>query len=124
MTVQNMMASSALIGTPNVVGIRDRVASFIKVAPDRQTKDLLRDILNLLDRPYNLEWVRDEYKLSPAEFRVLTLIVEGKTPKAISEATGTQISTVRVHVSKIYRKMKVANMAELTSILLQRARFI
>lgn len=107
-----------------MAGIRDRVASFIKVAPDRETKDLLKEVLVVFDKPYDLEWVKGEFKLSPAEYRVLNLLVDGNTADKISEATGTQISTVRVHISKIYRKMGVANMAELTALLLQRARFV
>ena len=119
------MTSMALAGTTGMVsGIRDRVASSIKDAPDRQTKDLLKDILTALDKPYNLDWVKEEYKLTPTEFRVLNLLVEGKNAARISEITGTQISTVRVHIYRIYSKMNVSHATELTALLLRRARFI
>lgn len=106
-----------------MVGIRDRIASFLKEAPDRQTKDLLKEVLLALDKPYDLEWLRDEFKLSPAEFRVITLLAEGKTAASISEITGTQISTVRAQMHKAYTKMRVSNMAELTALLLRRATY-
>jgi len=109
---------------PNTVKIRDKVASFLKEAPNRETKDLLREVLAALDAPYDLDWVRKEYKLSPTEYRVLRLLMEGKPAAAISESTGAQVSTVRVHISKIYRKLNVGNFTELAALLLQRARFV
>ena len=119
------MASVALVGTASVAGgIRDRVASFIKEAPDRQTKDLLRDVLTALDQPFSLAWAKDEYRLSPAEFRVLELLVQGRPAGSIGDLLGIQVSTVRVHIYKLYRKMGVSNMTELTALLLQRAKFL
>ena len=106
-----------------MVGIKDRIASFLKEVSDRQTKDLLKEVLLALDKPYDLEWLRDEFKLSPAEYRVITLLAEGKTPAAISQITGTQIQTVRRQSHNAYNKMGVRNMAELTALLLKRATY-
>lgn len=105
-------------------GIRERVASFIKVAPDRQTKDLLREVLSAMDKPFDLEWAKAEYKLTPTEFKVLGYLVEGKQASVIAELTNSQISTVRVHISRIYRKADVNNYTELSSLMLRRARFL
>jgi DNA-binding CsgD family transcriptional regulator len=104
------------------MGIRDRIVSYIRVAPDRETKSLLQDILTYLDKPYDLDWLRDEYKLSPAEYRALVLLVDGKTSEAIAEELGTARSTVRAQIHNVYRKTRVCNMPELIALLLQRAR--
>jgi len=116
-----MNAMTMVIPIPSQ-GIRERIVSHIKEAPDRDTKVLLKDILTYLDKPYDLEWLREEYPLSPAEFRVISLLIEGKTPAVISEITGTQVSTVRNQTHKAYTKMRISNVAELTALLLQRAR--
>ena len=107
-----------------MAGIRERIVGTIKDAPGKEIRDLLRDILVVLDKPYDIAWMRDEYKLSPTEFKVLQLMVEGKQAAAISEAIGTQISTTRVHMSKIYRKTNVNNATELAALMLTRARNI
>lgn len=117
------MTVAALLDSPQPMpGIRDRVASYIKVAPDKGVRDLLRDILVVLDKPYDLEWVKDEYGLSPAEFRIITFLAEGKNAAAISEITGTQISTIRAQTHKAYMKMRISNTQELTALLIQNAR--
>lgn len=105
--------------------IKDRVTSRMRATSDEETRLLFRDILNLLedlDKPYSIEWVKDKYRLSPTEYRVLCMLVEGKTPATIAEETGTQVSTVRVHISRIYRRTNVNSYNELTSLLLQKAR--
>jgi DNA-binding CsgD family transcriptional regulator len=103
-------------------GLRDRIVSFIKEAPDRDTRLLLKDVLAHMDKPYDLSWMQEEFRLSPAEFKVLGMLVEGKTPNAISEITGTATSTIRRQIHDVYKKTRVSNMAELMSLLLQRAR--
>lgn len=103
-------------------GLRDRIVNFIKAGTDRDTKQLLTEVLVALDKPYDLQWMQEEFRLSPTEYRVLNLLVEGKTPAAISETTGTAISTIRKQIHDVYKKTRVSNMAELTALLLQRAR--
>lgn len=119
------MASMALSRSsiPSL-GIRDRVASYLKDSSDKDVKNLLRDVLVVLDSPFDLEWAKSEFKLSPTEYKVLSYLVEGKPAGTIAELTGTQISTVRVHIGRIYRKFNVNNSTELTAFLLQRARNI
>lgn len=102
--------------------IRDRVASYIKATSDKGVRELLRDVLAVMDKPYSIEWVKDQYRLSPTEYRILCLLIEGNTASSIAEITGSQISTVRVHISRIYRRTNVSNFNELTSLLLQNAR--
>lgn len=103
-------------------GLRDRIVSSIKEVHDRDTKMLLKDVLAHMDRPYDLSWMLEEFRLSPTEYRVLGLLVEGRTPSAISEITGTAISTIRKQIHDVYKKTRVTNMAELVALLLQRAR--
>lgn len=104
------------------VGLRDRILSFIQTADDRATKTLLKDVLEHLDRPYDLAWMQEEFRLSPAEFRVLTLLARGQSPAAISDLTGNAVSTVRRQIHDVYKKARVCNMQELTALLLAKAR--
>lgn len=117
------MNAMTMIGTlPGEVGLRDRIVSGIRAVEDRQTKSLLRDILKHLDKPYDLTWMQEEFRLSPAEFKVLGMLAEGKTSESICTITGTARSTVRKQIHDIYKKARVTNMAELTALLLTRAR--
>lgn len=103
-------------------GLRARIQSHLRLAGDRETKNLLRDILAHLDAPYDLSWMQEEFRLSPAEFRVLTLLARGQTASTISDLTGTAQSTVRRQIHDVYKKTRVSNMAELTALLLAKAR--
>jgi DNA-binding NarL/FixJ family response regulator len=105
-----------------VSNIKDRIGSLIRESRDREFKNTLRDLLQELDRPYDIEWMREQYKLSKTEFKVLSLLIEGNSAQMIADITGTQKSTIRVHLGKIYRKTSVSSMAELTALLLQQAR--
>jgi len=102
-------------------GMKDRIADHLKVVPDRDTRLLLVEILHYLEKPYDLQWMQDEYRLSPTEFRVMSLLVEGNSPVAISETTGTATSTIRRQIHDVYKKTRVSNMAELMALLLARA---
>jgi DNA-binding NarL/FixJ family response regulator len=116
------MNAMTISGQKPGLGIRARIVSTMKQANDLDVKSLLRDVLCYLDSPYDLSWMQAEYRLSPGEFKVLGLLVDGHTPKQIAEITGTQVSTVRVQISRCYNKCRVTNMAELTALLLQRAK--
>lgn len=115
------MNATVMVADPRPqAGIRARIVSQIKAVPDRDTRQLLKDILTFIDSPYDLSWMREEYRLSEGEMRVLQHLVEGKGPKQISEVCGTALATVRVHIYNIYKKVRVSNMAELMAVLLQR----
>lgn len=116
------MSALAMVPPMPQLGIRDRILSHIKEASDRETKQLLREILQYMDKPYDLAWMQEEFRLSPTEYRVLTLLVDGKNAQAISEISGTATSTIRRQIHDVYKKTRVSNMAELTALLLQRAR--
>lgn len=117
-----MVAMTLVSPMPQEAGIRDRILSVMKATSDRDARSLLKDVLQLLDKPYDLSWMQEEYRLSPAEFRVLNLLVEGKTATGISAITGTATSTIRRQIHDVYKKTRVSNMAELMALLLQRAR--
>lgn len=102
-------------------GIRARIMSHLKDVRDRDLRQLLKGILTHMDSPYDLTWLKDEYRLSQAEYEVLQLLAQGKSPAEISAETGKQVSTVRTQIHKAYTKCRVSNMAELTALLLKRA---
>ncbi|HET6602698.1 MAG TPA: response regulator transcription factor [Xanthomonadaceae bacterium] len=47
--------------------------------------------------------------LSPQQFRVLTLVAEGRLNKQIADALGIQERTVKAHMSAIFEKLGVRN---------------
>jgi DNA-binding CsgD family transcriptional regulator len=53
------------------------------------------------------------YDLTPAETRVLELIVEGKPPTEIGTALGISISTVKTHLVRVFDKTGVHRQADL-----------
>lgn len=83
------------------------------------TRQLLQELLIYINSPYDISWTKKKYKLSPAEFRVLEMMVDGLSPSRIAEKTGNSVSTVRVHKRNLYSKMRVSDMSELMSLLLK-----
>lgn len=83
------------------------------------TRQLLQDLLVYINSPYDISWTKKKFKLSPAEYQVLEMMVEGLSPSRIAEKTGKSVSTVRVHKRNLYNKLRVSDMAELMSLLLK-----
>jgi DNA-binding CsgD family transcriptional regulator len=54
-----------------------------------------------------------EYRLSPREREVLTLLLRGVHPKAMSTALGCQYASVRTHLGRICRKVRCSGAREL-----------
>ena len=103
------------------MNLRDRISLYLSMARDNDTRSLLRDVLRYMDQPHDLDWVRDKFGLSPAEFNVLTLLAEGKSRQAIAEQLGNSVGTIAVQISSIYRRVGVGNMTELMALLLRRS---
>lgn len=64
-------------------------------------------------------WVLDSQRsaevprVSPAERRVLELLVNGHTEPQIAKQLGRSVHTIHTHIRSLYRKMRVHNRAEL-----------
>ncbi len=57
---------------------------------------------------------RDRYaRLTPREREVLTLVLAGKRNKQIASVLGSQEATVKVHRSRLMRKLETRSLAEL-----------
>ncbi len=54
----------------------------------------------------------NNFNLTIKEISVLTSLAQGKSYKMIAEDCGVTINTVREHIRKIYRKLKVHSMTE------------
>lgn len=67
-------------------------------------------------RQHAAEALRRLARLTPRERDVFTLVVHGKRNKAIAEALGSQESTVKVHRSRLMKKLEVASLADLLRI--------
>jgi len=65
------------------------------------------------DAPYPLQ------RLTERERQVLALLIEGKTNKAIAIAIGIQEVTVKLHIRKLLRKLKVSNRTQAVTFALQ-----
>ena len=55
-------------------------------------------------------------ELSPREFEIVTLLLEGKTVTDISHTLNIQTSTVGTHKARLFEKLGVANILELKEI--------
>jgi DNA-binding CsgD family transcriptional regulator len=55
------------------------------------------------------------YQLTPAEYRVLGEMIDGRTADAIARLMKLSIETVRSHIRHIYSKMRVSSREELFS---------
>lgn len=87
--------------------------------------------LRLLERPQPLaciEFTRDDatfraryfdvdtvFGLTPAEHRIVQMLLAGQTASAIAESSGQSVGTVRTHVRHIYCKIEVSSREELIS---------
>jgi len=60
--------------------------------------------------------VAKKYRLTESEYRVLTLVAEGKSNPQIAEQLVISTSTVRFHVTSILRKMGVTSRTEAATI--------
>ena len=64
--------------------------------------------------------VAKKYRLTESEYRVLTLVAEGKSNPQIAEQLVISPSTVRFHVTSILRKMGVTSRTEVAAIAVRR----
>lgn len=97
-----------------------RIKSAIAINRCPFTLQLLNDLYEYINQPYDISWTREHYKLSPAEYQILQFMVEGMSPTRIAESTGKSVATVRVHKRNLYNKMRVSDMTQMMSILLKR----
>lgn len=56
--------------------------------------------------------VNERFGLTPAQTRVMELLAQGKTNREIADLLGLSEGTVKVHVSAIFRALKVSNRAQ------------
>ena len=64
---------------------------------------------HVMAHPVNPDRDREDIPLSPREREVLDLVAAGHTTRAISEQLGITPGTVKVHLTSIYRKLRVKN---------------
>ena len=55
---------------------------------------------------------KSEYGLTPHEFRLLKMLVEGHSYKTAAYELGSSINTIGTHMSNIYRKLEVHSKSE------------
>lgn len=62
----------------------------------------------------------DDYGLTQAQTRVLHLLAEGRSNREVAESLGLAEGTVKVHVTRIFKAMKVTSRAQVLIALAQR----
>ncbi len=62
-----------------------------------------------------------KYGLTPAQARVLELLIEGRGNRQMAELLGVSEGTVKIHVSAILKALKVTNRAEAVALMSKRA---
>ena len=62
----------------------------------------------------------DTYNISKRESEIITLLINGKTNREISEVLFIGLPTVKTHLNQIYKKLGVSNRASVVSLVLQR----
>lgn len=100
------------------VGLKAKIELAMQLAADRQTRLLLKEVLKDLAKPADYTWLRDKFKLSPAEFRVLELIFQGKSRKDIARELSISPATVGAQTQSIYKKCRVSRTSELMALVL------
>lgn len=115
MDPSNIVLAHAALDT----NVRERALRAIATTESEETRNIIMELLRVLEQRSNLGWMRTKYRLTATEFKVLNIMFSGKSPKQISEETGTKLTTVRVHIRNIYNKTQVSNMAELVAKMLQ-----
>ncbi|MDX2046887.1 MAG: response regulator transcription factor [Chitinophagaceae bacterium] len=74
---------------------------------------IARKVLTLMQNsPVQLVSNKDDYRLSPREKDVLSLLVKGLSYKMIASDLHISYETVRSHMKKIYEKLHVASLTE------------
>jgi DNA-binding CsgD family transcriptional regulator len=76
-----------------------------------QVAIFLREIGDTSPLPGEL-FVR-RYAITPAECRILMLIVQGMTPQEAAEATGISVNTAKTHIARLFEKTGTQRQAEL-----------
>ena len=69
----------------------------------------------------NLDKVAEKFSLSKRETEILRLLLAGKSNKEIEDALFIAMSTVKIHVHNIFRKVKVGSRLQLLLRVLQEA---
>ena len=63
--------------------------------------------------PVDFTFIKNKYELSDRELEVLELLVEGQSNQKLGESLHISINTVKSHINKIYKKLKVSNRLQL-----------
>ncbi len=82
---------------------------------DRYLKKHLREHPSLPEKDPGLRQVFDKYNISKREAEVIGLISRGKSNREISDQLFISLSTVKLHVHSIYRKLNIKNRVQLSN---------
>lgn len=90
---------------------------------DQQLWDAIQEALrrDADDRRLAAEKARLQHRLdqlTPGEAKVLDLLVQGKSNKAMAAALGLSVRTIEVRRAKVMRKMKAGSLAEMVQMVL------
>lgn len=82
---------------------------------DAYLKKHLREHPNLPDDRDKLARLYAKYNISDREGEVIALVARGKTNREIADELYVSLSTVKLHINSIYRKLKIRNRVQLSN---------
>ena len=115
------MEQTAITISPEVADpdVRDRALQALPTIENDEIRHLILELIDVIDRRCSAKWMKNKYKLTFTEFKILSMLFSGMSAKQISEETGSKITTIRVHIRNIYNKVGVNSMMGLVSKLLK-----
>jgi NarL family two-component system response regulator LiaR len=114
--VQNAIQAGAIGYLLKNVSMNELIHAIIEAHGGRSTlaQEAVQALVQTAGQPPT-----PEYDLTPREYEVLTLLVEGLNNPEISERLYISIGTTRTHVSNIFAKLGVSNRSEAIALALR-----
>jgi DNA-binding CsgD family transcriptional regulator len=103
------------VGQPGGLGELERDPTLLSApTPQFETIELPEGrLVRRRDDEHRRTWVARAWGLSPAQLRVLDLVVQGQSNKEVASVLGIAEGTVEAHLSQIFRRSGASSRAEL-----------
>lgn len=103
-------------GKPYAAGLGDPIATSVTAVPLRRPSGEAAALFfsrKITDLPPPAEPLVATFGLTPAELRILLLLMMGFTPEAAARDLGVKVTSIRTHMTNIFRKTDTTRQADL-----------